>query len=118
MRIRYLTCGLIQLMLMGLVGPVTAETRHLKCTLSVTGVDGVENHLDTNGDNVPDTVTTASRSQSWDYDMPGNWDSVPRPAPEYHNRSENWRPTLRAGHLHGYLFRCLGCRAFHLQRHV
>jgi hypothetical protein len=53
MRIRYLTFGLIQLMLMGLVGHATAETRHLKCTLSLTAVDGVESHLDTNGDNVP-----------------------------------------------------------------
>ena len=52
MRIRYLTFGLIQLMLIGLVGPATAETRHLKCTTSLTGVDGIETHLDTNGDNV------------------------------------------------------------------
>ena len=52
MRIRYLTFGLIQLMLMGLVCHATAETRHLKCTISITAVDGVETHLDTNGDNV------------------------------------------------------------------
>jgi RHS repeat-associated protein len=31
---------------------------------------------DTNSDNVPDTVATASRSQNWDYDALGNWDSV------------------------------------------
>ncbi len=42
MRIRYLTCGLIQLLLMGFVAHATAETRHLKCTTSLTGVDGIE----------------------------------------------------------------------------
>src|SRR5262249_40154653 len=31
---------------------------------------------DTNADNVPDTVATASRSQSWSLDAMGNWASV------------------------------------------
>jgi RHS repeat-associated protein len=31
---------------------------------------------DTNSDNVPDTVTTASRSQSWTFDAQGNWSSL------------------------------------------
>ena len=53
MRIHYFTLGLALFMLMGLTGHATAETHHLKCTHSLTGVDGVESHLDTNGDNVP-----------------------------------------------------------------
>jgi YD repeat-containing protein len=31
---------------------------------------------DTNSDGVPDTVSTASRSQSWNFDAVGNWSSV------------------------------------------
>src|SRR5262249_54058045 len=31
---------------------------------------------DTNSDNVPDTVTTASRSQVWSFDAQGNWSSL------------------------------------------
>lgn len=31
---------------------------------------------DTNSDNIPDTVTTASRTQSLSFDALGNWSSV------------------------------------------
>ena len=31
---------------------------------------------DTNSDNIPDTVTTASRTQEWTFDALGNWSSV------------------------------------------
>ncbi|MCI0463315.1 MAG: RHS repeat-associated core domain-containing protein [Gemmataceae bacterium] len=44
---------------------------------------------DTNSDNVPDTVTTASRSQSWTLDATGNWDSLTSdgtPQSRTHNR--------------------------------
>ncbi|MCI0463316.1 MAG: hypothetical protein L0Z62_40735, partial [Gemmataceae bacterium] len=44
---------------------------------------------DSNSDNVPDTVTTASRSQSWTLDATGNWDSLTSdgtPQSRTHNR--------------------------------
>ena len=137
---RYLTFGLIQLMLMGLVGHATAETRHLKCTTSITGVDGIETHLDTNGDNVS---ASTSRGILLCNGFSGLTQDVlevlPRPltaCPNVPNMSEAYvSPTqgqgrgvitdLKTGdqlfgqiHLPGFLYRYLGYLTYHLQLHV
>jgi hypothetical protein len=57
MCIRHLILSLPLIMLMGLVGHATAETRHLRCTSSFTAVEGVETRLDTNGDNMSANAT-------------------------------------------------------------
>lgn len=57
MRTRYLTIGLSLFMLTGLASHAAAETRRFKCTISGTFTDdGVETHIDTNGDNLSATL--------------------------------------------------------------
>ena len=50
MRTQYLILGLALFVFTGLVSHAAAETRHLKCTIAGTFTDGVETHIDTNGD--------------------------------------------------------------------
>ena len=38
------------LLLTGAVGSAEAKTKHFRCTFAATFVDGVETHIDTNGD--------------------------------------------------------------------
>ncbi|MBI3756768.1 MAG: hypothetical protein HY267_02215 [Deltaproteobacteria bacterium] len=52
MRTYHLSIGLTLLMLTSVVGISEAKTRHMQCKGSTTFVDGVETHLDTNGDGV------------------------------------------------------------------
>ena len=50
MQTRYFTLGIAFLMLTGAVGAAEARTRHVHCKGAGTFVDGVETHIDTNGD--------------------------------------------------------------------
>ncbi len=52
MRTRFSTLGLTLLMLTGFISSVSAKTQHLSCTFASTFADGVETHIDTNGDGV------------------------------------------------------------------
>src|SRR5262245_16755957 len=56
MRTRYLTLGISLFMLTGFVSHAAAETRRFKCTIAGTFTDGVETHIDTNGDNASATL--------------------------------------------------------------
>jgi len=51
MNIRHLTLGIgMVLLLVGAAESAEVKTKHLRCTFAATFVSGVENHLDTNGD--------------------------------------------------------------------
>jgi hypothetical protein len=50
MQTRHFTLGIALLMLTGAVGAAEARTRHVQCKGAGTFVDGVETHIDTNGD--------------------------------------------------------------------
>jgi hypothetical protein len=47
-------------MLLGIVSHATAKTRHFKCTIAGTFTDGVETHIDTNGDGRSATLDQGS----------------------------------------------------------